>query len=289
MWLGNDEPVGDKSYYSPFLGTDLACLGFSNEQLDQLRGQIDELKKKPLISIDKASEDSHLANVHLLVANRGYKIAFLRLSDGRFAVIIRDINGGIKDDVGRSIPFVLYVVIDIEKDAVSIVNYLMDNLREIDDIFGGLFAYDAFLNSLSFKLSEMNRIMEEATGCEKKQFSLMAADENAILMMVTTNLSIANKVLRSIPAKMDRCQFFDYSLYPLERCDFGFEVSEPSVESSCTRRHSQESWLDSMKKMLNELTNIEIISGNIFSDADREDMATIKKSFINIINRKIKW
>lgn len=287
MWLGNDESHEEKSYYSPFLGSDLDSLGFSEGQLNQLREQINELKNKPLIRVD-GDGDSRLANVHYLVANGGYKIAFLRLSDGRYAIIIRDINGEMKDDVGRSIPFVLYIVIDGEKDAVAIVNYLMDNLRRIDEIFGGLFAYDAALNSLSFNLSEMDRVMEEASGCVKEHFSLIAADENAMLMMVTNNLSIVDKVLRNIPVNVNRCQFFDYSLCPLGRGEFGYESFEPSVEPSGTRSRSQEPWWSSITKIFNELKNIEIKFGSIISDADREDLATIKKALRNIINRKLK-
>lgn len=301
MWLGDDKRGEERSYYSPFKDSDIDQLGLSGTQLENLRQQLDALRGKTLIKADYDGGGSGMAAVHNLVANGGYKIALVKLGDGRFAVIVRDINGQMKDDMGRSIPYVLYVVMDSAKDAVAFANYLMDSLERIDDIFGGLFVYDSGLNCLSFRLAEMDRIMARADECGESHYMMEARACGSaypeILMMVTNNRSGMEKVLRSVAADTRHCRFFDYGLRPLNevRGDAYAFVDDVNQSSSGKGNVYDESsrgfgsMIRTFVKGLEEyVRKTENMLGHIFSDADREDLANIKRSISNIKNRWLK-
>lgn len=298
MWLGNDEIQDDKSYYSPFMNLNPEDLDLSEGEKDRLKMQIEALNDKTLIRIVTDGEDSGLDSVQALVANGGYKLALVRLSDYKFAVIIRDIQGEMKDDMGRSIPFVMYMVIEGEDDALAISNYLMDNLRKIDHIFGGLFAYDGGLNCLTFNIAKMDGIMKEASEYATRHFDLNPEKAHTIgpelLMVVTNNSTGIDKLFRSIPAGTSGCQLFNFSLTPLNRVDHSgnFDSSaryDKREAYSCSHSSGEASWgiKEGIKQHVEHfLRYIENLFGNAISEADKKDFATIRKSISNIINRR---
>lgn len=295
MWLGNSEIPASDSYYSAFINTDIDNLEISNDQKDRMRGQLEALKSLQLIQMAGTDDHQTPAPVQLFVANGGYKLLCLLTRNSRYAIVVRDIQGNMKDDMGRSIPFVLYFITDNEREAGSLVSYLMENIRKLNEVFGSLFNYDPTYNCLRFNLGEMRRIVGNALSANtqgdsryNKLFSTHKS--NSLLLAVTENVEVIEKVAQSSGIDLSCCHFYNLNmtaLPPSYSSSYTYKEEQRAGNYETGQRFPPNNPINLINQIEDLIRNIFSKLGAILSDEDRKDIDTIKQALNNIKNRRL--
>ena len=90
-----------------------------------------------------------------LISHAGYKVYLSLLSTGESVFSIRDIDSNVKDESGRSIPFLLLIVGTTEAERIvleKLAAYAVSHIDEISKKIADLFSYNAEVNGIEFKV-----------------------------------------------------------------------------------------------------------------------------------------
>ena len=94
------------------------------------------------------------------VSHGGYKLIYHHFSKDEAVFVLRDIQSDVKDESGRSVPFLLMVVADTQNDILQLARtaaYWSNHLSEVSFKIASLITYDREVNGLKFALAEFNR------------------------------------------------------------------------------------------------------------------------------------
>lgn len=163
MYLGNSGMTESDTYYLPLLDIWKEQVANGN---NKNATRLTEAEKVKLIPILTADESYGLPDEAAPLFSHGaYKLLHkvASTSEGLFA--IRDIPCAMKDDNGRSIPFLLVVVADTDSDRKQlecIAAYAASHLASFCSATSHFFGYDPKFNGVVFHLGRMNELMEKA-------------------------------------------------------------------------------------------------------------------------------
>ena len=159
MFLGNSAMEEKDTFFLPLLPVMKKKL--ADKKDTELAAKIQYLESLPQIKIlrnDRLYDFPIEANN--VISHGGYKIIYYQPVVGRYVLSIRDIDGDSKDETGRTIPFLLAMVGDSEKDKYilnKLFTYMTTNLATTSVFLSKLFAYDAEKNGICFHLQDLNK------------------------------------------------------------------------------------------------------------------------------------
>ena len=156
LYLGSDSDKVDKVYYLPLL----PVLEEEAAGDPESKRQFETLNALPKICqlSDKNSYGFPSAGI-LLFSHAGYKIICRHITGSTYALALRDITCGAKDEMGRSIPFLIIITGDTSDDARKLdilAAYFASYLKDTEQTIASLIGYDIEANGLCFKLGEFN-------------------------------------------------------------------------------------------------------------------------------------
>lgn len=156
LYLGSSVDKAESTYYLPLL------------PIIEGKATTDATAKaeyEALIDLPAMYQLSDKNNYHLpsqassLFSHAGYKIIYQHVEGNIHALALRDITCGAKDEMGRTVPFLLVITGDTTEDVrkmdiltTFIASYLIESEQQIASCIG----YDKEKNGLRFKLKEFN-------------------------------------------------------------------------------------------------------------------------------------
>lgn len=163
MYLGNSGMTESDTYYLPLLDIWKEQVANGN---NKNASRLTEAEKVKFISILTADESYGLPDEATPLFSHGaYKLLYKVANTGEGLFAIRDIPCAMKDDNGRSIPFLLVVVADTDPDRKRlecIAAYAASHLASFCSVTSHFFEYDPKFNGVAFHLGRMNELMEKA-------------------------------------------------------------------------------------------------------------------------------
>lgn len=154
--LGNNESKEESTYYFPLL----PILKERAKNEPDAAKQVAELSVLPAIkqlAADNAYELPDSARV--LFSHAGYKLIYKHLEGDKYAIALRGIPNKVKDEAGRSIPFLFVIVGDTNADVRVLdilATYIAGNIKTTETLLSQLLYMDAEMNGLRFDLSKFN-------------------------------------------------------------------------------------------------------------------------------------
>lgn len=163
MYLGNSGMTESDTYYLPLL--DIWKEQVANGD-NKNATRLTEAEKVKLISILTNEESYQLpGEAAPLFSHGAYKLLYKVANTGEGLLAIRDIPCVMKDENGRSIPFLLVVVADSDSDRKRlecIAAYAASHLASFCSVTSHFFEYDPKFNGVVFHLGQMNELMKKA-------------------------------------------------------------------------------------------------------------------------------
>lgn len=165
LYLGSDEDKAEETYYLPLL----SVMEEESKTDENVRRQFDELNELPRIyQLSDKNNYGLPSGAASLFSHAGYKVLYKHVQGSTHALAVRDITCGSKDEMGRSIPFLLVMTGDTSDDIRKldiIATYITSNLKSSEETISSFLGYDRDKNGLRFKLAEFNdwiyRIVQE--------------------------------------------------------------------------------------------------------------------------------
>lgn len=169
LYLGSSADNVESTYYLPLLPvieekakTDVTA-----------KAEYEALKDLPAIYQLSDKNNYNLpSQASSLFSHAGYKIIYQHVEGNIHALALRDITCGAKDEMGRTVPFLLVITGDTTEDVrkmdiltTFIASYLIESEQQIASFIG----YDKEKNGLRFKLKDFNlwidTILSENKSC----------------------------------------------------------------------------------------------------------------------------
>lgn len=166
LYLGSDEDKTEETFYLPLL----SVLEEESKTDENARRQFDEFSELPKIYQLSDKDNYGLpSGAASLFSHAGYKVLYKHVQGKTHALAIRDITCGSKDEMGRSIPFLMVITGDTPNDVRNldiIATYITSYLKSSEETISSFIGYDRDKNGLRFKLAEFNnwidRIVQES-------------------------------------------------------------------------------------------------------------------------------
>lgn len=156
LYLGSNEDQAKETFYLPLL----PILEEEAKTDSNARRQFDELNELPRIyQLSDKNNYGLPSGAASLFSHAGYKVLYKHVQGSTHALAIRDITCGSKDEMGRSIPFLLVITGDNPDDVRKldiIATYITSYLKDSEETISSFIGYDRDKNGLRFKLSEFN-------------------------------------------------------------------------------------------------------------------------------------
>lgn len=246
MFLGDSSMNAKETYYLPLLAIWKKKAASGDTEAESKIKVVESLDKIQLLS----SKDSLglPQEAGPMFSHGGYKVMYAVGENGDSIFAIRELEGESKDESGRSIPFLLVVVGNSEKDAKileKVAAYASSHLESFSKDLSDLFYYDAEKNGVAFKLSSMNAIVKRIA--EEGNNSLLTIDGVKTVQSKRGTVS-----LLVLPEGLSK----DYAL--AEQGLKGVSVQSVPIEDILP--------LDNQKKLIAVLKNVKSIRNSIFTD-----------------------
>ena len=166
LYLGSDDDKSEETFYLPLL----TVLEEEAKTDENARRQFDELNKLPKIyQLSDKNNYGLPSGAASLFSHAGYKVLYKHVQGKTHALAIRDITCAAKDEMGRSIPFLMVITGDTPNDVRKldiITTYITSYLKSFEETISSFLGYDRDKNGLRFKLKEFNnwidRIVQES-------------------------------------------------------------------------------------------------------------------------------
>lgn len=166
LYLGSDDDKSEETFYLPLL----TVLEEEAKTDENARRQFDELNKLPKIyQLSDKNNYGLPSGAASLFSHAGYKVLYKHVQGKTHALAIRDITCAAKDEMGRSIPFLMVITGDTPNDVRKldiITTYITSYLKSFEETISSFLGYDRDKNGLRFKLTEFNnwidRIVQES-------------------------------------------------------------------------------------------------------------------------------
>lgn len=156
LYLGSNEDKAEETFYLPLL----SVLKEESKTDENARRQFDELNELPRIFQLSDKENYGLpSGAATLFSHAGYKVIYKHVQGDTHALAIRDIGCGSKDEMGRSIPFLIVITGDTVDDVRKlniIAAYFASYMKHAEEAISSFIGYDRDRNGLRFKLAEFN-------------------------------------------------------------------------------------------------------------------------------------
>ena len=156
LYLGSDEDNTEETFYLPLL----SVLEKESKTDENARRQFDKLNELPRIyQLSDKNNYGLPSGAASLFSHAGYKVLYKHIQGGTHALAIRDITCGSKDEMGRSIPFLMVMTGDTPDDVRKldiITTYITSYHKSSEEIISSFIGYDKDKNGLRFKLAEFN-------------------------------------------------------------------------------------------------------------------------------------
>lgn len=163
MYLGNSEMKETETYFLPLLPVWEKRAKDKNDE--ELLEKVRSLVTLPSIKILKRDElYGYPVEANNVISHGAYKIIYYGLKTGEYILSIRDLEGEEKDDVGRSIPFLIAIVGESAEDKVvldKLCSYMVNNLDSTNEFMSQLFKYDWQKNGKYFRLLDFTKWIED--------------------------------------------------------------------------------------------------------------------------------
>lgn len=246
MFLGDSSMNAKETYYLPLLAIWKKKAASGDTEAESKIKVVESLDKIQLLS----SKDSLglPQEAGPMFSHGGYKVMYAVGENGDSIFAIRELEGESKDESGRSIPFLLVVVGNSEKDAKileKVAAYASSHLESFSKDLSDLFYYDAEKNGVAFKLSSMNAIVKRIA--DEGNNSLLTIDGVKTVQSKRGTVS-----LLVLPEGLSK----DYAL--AEQGLKGVSVQSVPIEDILP--------LDNQKKLIAVLKNVKGIRNSIFTD-----------------------
>lgn len=162
MFLGDSSMSSTETYYLPLLAIWKKKANSGDSEAESKVRSVENLPKIQLLS----SKDSFdlPEDAELLFSHGGYKVILTTGSKGESIFAIRDIESDVKDESGRTMPFLLIIVGTTPDDArilEKVTAYASSHLDSFSKKISSLFFYDADINGVVFKLADMESIVRK--------------------------------------------------------------------------------------------------------------------------------
>lgn len=166
LYLGSDDDKSEETFYLPLL----TVLEEEAKTDENARRQFDELNILPKIyQLSDKNNYGLPSGAASLFSHAGYKVLYKHVQGKTHALAIRDITCAAKDEMGRSIPFLMVITGDTPNDVRKldiITTYITSYLKSFEETISSFLGYDRDKNGLRFKLTEFNswidRIVQES-------------------------------------------------------------------------------------------------------------------------------
>lgn len=197
MFLGDSSMDANETFYLPLLPVWEKKVANGDVSLQK---RIDALKKCPQIRILTKDNNFGLPKfASTFFSHGGYKILLTEDNEGHIVFAIRDIQGKEKDEMGRSIPFLMVVTGDSEADRHMLENltaYATNHLELFSNRIAALFSFDHEKNGVAFHLAEFTKLIEGTSTNEspmvqtlKKDIMIKSAPGVTALMVVPSGIT----------------------------------------------------------------------------------------------------
>lgn len=233
FFLADSEQQSPSTYYLPLLNRQLE----NNDPIKRAKGE--EQQRLPSIKLITVDDTQGMPEeCFKLFVHGGYKALYLEIKDkDSRCLIIRDLNNGTSDEMGRSIPYVMAIIAIGGEDKILLDSFAIryvSNMRDIDSAMGSLLTYDGYHNGIRFDLKKCMDLLYDSKSIMLKQ------DNYKVKYLIVSSLEISKIVCKEldISTKSIEC-IFDYNGNPL----FGeldtirsfqpsrYRLSGPEVES----------------------------------------------------------
>lgn len=198
MFLGDSTMSSESTFYLPLLPIWKKKAVAGDLSLVE---KIKVLEKLPAINLLTIDSSYGLPKSALtLISHAGYKVYLSLLSTGESVFSIRDIDSNVKDESGRSIPFLLLVVGTTDADRIvleKLAAYAVSHIDEISKKIADLFSYNAEVNGIEFKLQGLNGLIEKISAKCDNTFMTLTRD-------VVIDLKKNEVALFAIPEGLDK-------------------------------------------------------------------------------------
>lgn len=175
LYLGSSSDKAESTYYLPLL----SVLEEKTERDTDAKKEFETFMSLP--PIYQLSDKNHYnlpSSASSLFSHAGYKMLYQHVEGSIYALAIRDIACGTKDELGRTIPFLFVITADTSEDvrkldilATFIASYLYESEKQIASFIG----YDKEKNGLRFKLREFNAWLD-AIFSENKSCAIVTTE-----------------------------------------------------------------------------------------------------------------
>lgn len=194
LYLGSDEDKAEATFYLPLL----SVLKEESKTDENARRQFDELNELPRIF--QLSDKDHYglpSGAASLFSHAGYKVLYKHVQGGTHALAIRDIGCDSKDEMGRSIPFLMVITGDTPDDVRKldiIATYITSYLKSSEETISSFIGYDRDTNGLRFKLAEFNNWIRQIV---RETNSKKVVSSNGVISVNGSSNKVALLVLPS--------------------------------------------------------------------------------------------
>lgn len=160
LYLGSSKDVVESTYYLPLL----PILEEKAQTDSEAKKEYDKIKSLPSIYQLNDKNTYGLPTIaSTLFSHAGYKLMYKHIESKTHALALRDIACGAKDEMGRSIPFLIVITGETSEDINKlniITTYIASYLTKAEQYIASFINYDSEVNGLCFKLSEFNSWIE---------------------------------------------------------------------------------------------------------------------------------
>lgn len=194
LYLGSDEDKVEETFYLPLL----SVLEEESKTDENAKRQFEELNKLPRIF--QLSDKDHYglpSGAASLFSHAGYKVLYKHVQGGTHALAIRDIGCDSKDEMGRSIPFLMVIAGDTPDDVRKldiIATYITSYLKSSEETISSFIGYDRNTNGLRFKLAEFNNWIRQIV---RETNSNRVVSSNGVIRVNGSSNKVALLVLPS--------------------------------------------------------------------------------------------
>ena len=153
--LGNSESKDESTFYCPLL----PVLEERAKEDKEAEKQVSELQALPAIKQLSADNTYGMpASANVLFSHAGFKLIYKHLEEDTYAIALRDIMPSAKDEMGRSIPFLMVITGDeAEMRRMDILaTYIACNIQSVEQFISQVLYMDADINGLRFDLAKFN-------------------------------------------------------------------------------------------------------------------------------------
>ncbi len=209
MFLGTSEMNEKETYFLPLLP--IWQKKAEDNKDEELAKKVNDLKSLPSIKILSKNElYGFPKEANNIITHGAYKIIYYQTKLGEYVLSIRDIEGNDKDESGRSIPFLIAIVGDSNRDKSlldRLCSYMATNLDVTTKFMSQLFKYDWETNGICFRLHDLTEWIREVVktstniiNTTRKQFVIDMTNNNAFVVIpngLNDKIAIKEQALQS--------------------------------------------------------------------------------------------